>query len=1004
MDSDSQLKPSLKKLIEVVVTCKELTPTTETLPDPEGPLKTPIPNADPLPEKTVQAPVFKPQPNIDHLSGKIDRAPFFKLVWQPDVSMMTASQIHDHISERPSGDTAFKSILELLVHKNPGMRVLNLSKEFGKEVAELVVGPGWYKRVKKHATFDQEEDPYPKYDLGVVDFTDLHSLEVLRAVMKHGAWVLILHTDEICREVRADILQGDFSLFYNVRKEIPGKVQDPEDVECHLSAICDSREPAPKLTIGPKKPDVVLEKIVLVIRNKAQLILYDSLSQMSCITTTVILDELSPDTCTGATVLFLADYDGLLLLNSTRTELDCLNLILKGARNILWIQNVSEESCKPEFWQSPAFCQNIRTEYPELKLVTLQLSQDNHDSTQIVESVLGWCLQPEFNERDIHENRSILYVERLVPDEDLNSEFLKVPKRFTNKQFSSVKPLKLHADEGPAFFSDMKSTEVLADGKRQAHIFGAAGLVTNIGNNDLAVLPVPFCTALCALMALGELNSEPTPGIGFYCPETCEFAAKSVLIRKAASSADLLAAIQIVQSHKCKLVVTVENEEDRVFLHKTFKIPLSHIIDHPPQEANVQRGKDDTAPHIAYREKIFKLVGTSLFNMVLGVGDGEWIRPCEYMDVLGPTGTLISIEKNEVRTKMHTLWFDKHGSGIVFGKSMRARGRCSMSSIMSHPKIGCMLLDHMMDLYNKGRISDAVVRDNHTHVHITDLESNNEHGEILISFTENYGKTIRYLEPTFLPADKTYLLVDCLVGMGHHLTLELLSLGARSFVFLSGSDASSPVAKDLLAQLHAAGAVTHVISGSGSSRRDIDRAVLAAPSPIAGVVTNAVVWNEKLSNPEIDSTRHLRYAATATGNVLDFFIMVLNTTSIIGLPKFSVYSSANNFMDGFAHVNSRTKAIEYTTIAVPASVEGNDNKRNYMEAGLDETDKQELVGALRTAVSKADTQKRIITGFDVRRILEQAHELGLQEFSPVWAQDVKFGVILNALEAACKLR
>lgn len=68
----------------------------------------------------------------------------------------------------------------------------------------------------------------------------------------------------------------------------------------------------------------------------------------------------------------------------------------------------------------------------------------------------------------------------------------------------------------------------------------------------------------------------------------------------------------------------------------------------------------------------------------------------------------------------------------------------------------------------------------------------------------------------------------------------MLKHGARNFVFMGRSGTSKVAARNLVADLRAAGADVEVVQGDVASYADVERAVMTAKRPIGGIVQAAM--------------------------------------------------------------------------------------------------------------------------------------------------------------------
>lgn len=124
------------------------------------------------------------------------------------------------------------------------------------------------------------------------------------------------------------------------------------------------------------------------------------------------------------------------------------------------------------------------------------------------------------------------------------------------------------------------------------------------------------------------------------------------------------------------------------------------------------------------------------------------------------------------------------------------------------------------------------------------FSSGNRIGKIVVSF-QNPKTQIRVVLPKhearFSP-EKSYLMIGCLGGLGRSLSKWMMSRGARRFIFLGRSGADRPVARKLVDDLEAFGAIVRVVRGDVGVRCHVERAVAESErlGPIGGVVQGAM--------------------------------------------------------------------------------------------------------------------------------------------------------------------
>ncbi|KAI2781059.1 hypothetical protein F4815DRAFT_498801 [Daldinia loculata] len=135
-------------------------------------------------------------------------------------------------------------------------------------------------------------------------------------------------------------------------------------------------------------------------------------------------------------------------------------------------------------------------------------------------------------------------------------------------------------------------------------------------------------------------------------------------------------------------------------------------------------------------------------------------------------------------------------------------------------------------------------------------------------------------------AEKVYLLVECLGGLGRSLSRWMITRGDRHFVFLGRSGADKPSAKQLVSRLEEAGATVGIVRGDISKAADVTAAVstcMATGRRIGGFIQAAMVHVEKDAQ-----------------NEPDFFLLTSSVSGTVGTATESNYCSANGFLDAFA--------------------------------------------------------------------------------------------------------
>jgi hypothetical protein len=130
-------------------------------------------------------------------------------------------------------------------------------------------------------------------------------------------------------------------------------------------------------------------------------------------------------------VVMLADLESPLCKNMTTIELRGLQDMIRSAKWALWVTAGGLiEGATPQSSLLSGLARAIRTEQPSIQLVTLDFESPGvnvFDSQKLCKAIEAVMKAGEVGDRDnefIYKDE-MLYVSRLVPDTDLNKEFLK---------------------------------------------------------------------------------------------------------------------------------------------------------------------------------------------------------------------------------------------------------------------------------------------------------------------------------------------------------------------------------------------------------------------------------------------------------------------------------------------------------------------------------------------------------------------------------------------------
>ncbi|KAL4804561.1 hypothetical protein BDV18DRAFT_161656 [Aspergillus unguis] len=158
-------------------------------------------------------------------------------------------------------------------------------------------------------------------------------------------------------------------------------------------------------------------------------------------------------------------------------------------------------------------------------------------------------------------------------------------------------------------------------------------------------------------------------------------------------------------------------------------------------------------------------------------------------------------------------------------------------------------------------------------------------------------------------ADKAYLLVGGMRGIGTSIARWMVSHGARTLAFLSRSAGQKEEDQALVNELSAMGCQVLTFAADVSDLQAVQKAVASIPVPVAGVLQLAMVLADaSMTEMDLDKwNAAVRPKVTGSWNLhqvlppdLDFFVMTSSLSGMFGNYGQSNYAAANTFLDAFS--------------------------------------------------------------------------------------------------------
>ncbi|KAI9157894.1 Highly reducing polyketide synthase gloL [Paramyrothecium foliicola] len=397
-----------------------------------------------------------------------------------------------------------------------------------------------------------------------------------------------------------------------------------------------------------------------------------------------------------------------------------------------------------------------------------------------------------------------------------------------------------------------------------------------ISLEEAGTIAVAYSTASLALIMEGKLRKG-----------------QSVLVHTACGSVGL-AAIMISQAFGFDIYATVGSETKIQYLEQRFGIPRSRIF----------HSRDDS-----FYDGVMRATGGRGVDLVLNSLSGELLHAS--WKCVARRGKMIEIGKRDMfeRGQLPLEMF-RHNRTCVgldmedFQEYVADVDRSEKSKLeqgIEAVRVHGLPTIEPRHVFTPENIADA----------FRFLRKGEHIGKVLIKFPDNQDDifAIPDTNKALFNPKLTYLMVGGLGGLGKSLAIWFMEKGARNFVFLSRSAGSSDSDQEFVRDLESYGCRVIPIAGSVTDAADVQRAVSAAETPIAGVIqmsmlirelplseTNFENWSDGIAS-KVAGTWNLHHALADVE--LDFFILFSSLIGLWGQVGQANYAAANTFLDSF---------------------------------------------------------------------------------------------------------
>lgn len=838
------------------------------------------------------------------------RHPVLRVLWKPDpfgLGYMDEELVQrhfDHFVEEANSPLAdvnvlkLGSILDVLAHKNPRLRILELGNDIHditSAALTLLAAESDFKRMTSYSTATWNEQG--TLSGGVVDLETGERCDK-PATLSKGCFDLVLMPVlgpwiEGRMDAVMDLLADDATILALCPGNTAEAITLSSELSCVSYPVADGQAAIVLARRHPAKTNAeALHKHKFLIverseRTKLGTALADMLRPIQGHwVTRVKLSELSDTHLpAGTTVFMLGELKSPLLSTISDEDMARVKLLTDRAASLVWLTNGNTtQGSRPDYALVSGLARALVLEQPALKFYTYDVDESDLDVQSTANRLISLLNQQgKTTDLEFVQHKGVVHVSRWIPDEGINTEFRqKQGLETTELSLRDAGPLRLsieHVGQFDTLFFKQLDTQGSEDMLPADHIhirvasiglnakdfyvlagrvdtkdatcqLECAGTVERVGSevtkfavgdrvvamapthfqthqslpqwachkledgesfDSCATMPVVYATALYALHHRANIQ-----------------AGESVLIHSGAGGVGI-AAIQIAQLAGAEIYTTVSTEEKKDYLVSTFGLNPAHIF---------------SSRDCSFLPGILSATGGRGVDVVINSLTGDQLHAT--WKCAAQFGRFVEIGKLDLSTagNLEMDMFLKNTTFTAFDLSFLYDG-----TNKRHMKLWEELLGEVMSLYRAGKIRPVEptrvfdVADATAAFRL--FSSRNRMGKIVINLEKGEVKVRvqRVRHRTRFSAEKSYIMVGCLGGLGRTVSRWMLQRGARNFVFLGRSGTDKPAARALVEDLEAMGAKCVVVKGDVCNADDVDAVVAAAEGDIGGVVQAAMGLN-----------------------------------------------------------------------------------------------------------------------------------------------------------------
>ena len=409
------------------------------------------------------------------------RHPMLRVLWKPDIhglGLIDSDRLSDyldgfvresHSEVADEGLLKLGACLNLLSHKNPGLRILELGNdinEITKAALDLLLANTAFKRLHSYTVgstsksgeilgaavnFEdgqlQENSPIAgqTFDLVLLPFLPTadtylrNNFGVIKSLLASNGLLLALSSSE---------------------SGIPYATYEMDWVRCNLSNGTDHVVLARASKGSEDEHYVKGQHFVIVDMGKSDLSVAITRKISETIgqpVTRLTLSEVVQDSIIpGSTVFSLIECSNPVLSTLTDDEMRRVKIITNNASNVVWVTGGNLlESPKPDFALVFGLARALVLEQPSLRFFTFDVDDINSHLQQTTEHLIA-VLRQKSSATDLEfiQRQGLIHVSRFVPDDALNESFRQTQgTEVVKMSLQEAKPVKLSIERVGRFDS-----------------------------------------------------------------------------------------------------------------------------------------------------------------------------------------------------------------------------------------------------------------------------------------------------------------------------------------------------------------------------------------------------------------------------------------------------------------------------------------------------------------------------------------------------------------------